>query len=58
VSPVGKIVVATILLLVGVASVGATAETHAGPWAFGGYLCLLFVPALIFDAVVEKVRRR
>ena len=55
-SPPGKIVVATILLLLGVAGVGTTAETHAGWWAAGGYLCLIFVPALIFDAVVEKVR--
>lgn len=55
-SPFGKVVAATALLLVGVAAVGATAETHAGWWAVGGYLCLLFVPALIFDAVVEKLK--
>jgi hypothetical protein len=54
-SPDGKIAAATVLLLVGVAAVGVTAEIRAGWWAVGGYLCLFFVPALIFDAVVEKV---
>lgn len=57
-TPHGKIAAATFLLLVGVAAVGNTAETHAGWWALGGYLCLIFVPALVFDAVVEKVKGR
>jgi hypothetical protein len=50
--------VATLLLIVGVACVGATAETEAWWWGVPGYLCLLFVPALIFDSVVDELDRR
>lgn len=42
--------VATLLLVLGVAGVATTAETGQALWGVGGYLCLLFVPALIADA--------
>lgn len=57
-SPPGKIVVATILLMFGGALFGAAAEMHLWWLAVGGCFCFTFVPVLIFEAVVEKVGRR
>lgn len=45
-----RVWVATALLLIGSAAIAATAETHVIWWSVAGYLCLLFVPALIVDA--------
>jgi hypothetical protein len=41
---------ASALLMLGVALVASTAETHVVWWSLGGYLCLLFVPPLVVDA--------
>lgn len=49
---------ATVLLVAGVALVATTAETQTIWWAVAGYLCLLFVPALIVDATVAELERR
>lgn len=51
-----RIFAATVLLVVGVALVATTAEIGVTGWAVGGSLCLSFVPALIFDAVVAELR--
>lgn len=52
----GKVWAATALLVVGVTLSSATAETGVIWWGVGGLLCLLFVPALIFDAAVDMMK--
>ena len=47
---------ASLLLVAGVAGVGATAETGAIGWAVLGYLMLLFVPPLIVEAVLHALK--
>jgi len=47
---------ATGLLPVGVCLVAVTAETHRVAPSLVGYACLLFVPGLIIDVVVDALR--
>lgn len=51
-----KLWAATGLLPLGVSLVAATAETHTVAWSLAGYACLLFVPALIIDVIVDTLR--
>lgn len=54
----GRVWLAILLLVLGVAAVATTAETDVWWWAVPGYLCLMCVPGLIFDAAVDEVQRR
>jgi hypothetical protein len=53
-----KIWAATVLLPVGVSFTAAAAETHSIWWALAGDVCLLFVPALTADYIIDQIKRR
>ena len=55
--PHTRIIIASCLLLAGVALVTTTAETRTIWWAVPGYLLLCLVPALIYDAAVDTMIR-
>lgn len=54
----GRVWVAVLLLILGVAAIASTVRTDTWWYGTTGFLCLLFVPGLIFDAAVDEVLRR
>lgn len=52
-----RVVIASLLLVIGVGLMAATAETQVLWWAAGGGLCLMFVPPLVADAVLAELKR-
>ncbi|WP_158883950.1 hypothetical protein [Amycolatopsis anabasis] len=53
----GRLLWATALLVIGVGAVSVATKTSAWWWGVPGYGCLSLVPALIFDALTEELRK-